>query len=361
MKTYIDTDLPIELKYDLEMMKQLVKAKDLYATYNAIILYQDIDPSIVLKPFILQESFKACELTGNKISQSSLYYLRYNPITDDTSDILNYNKVLLNIEKYISPTFSLSMGYLHKIHKDLNNSVRGKYHNPGKLRDKMSWIGKRGSTINTAEFVPLPPRDIPFAMGNFIKYFNKRHAVDQLIEIAISHAQFENIHPYKDANGRLGRILIPIQAYLDGKSHISLFISDSIKQNEYTYYKKLKDTRNGNWESYVKFFLQMMITQLESNISKLNEINRIYKKDSQIVIDIVKEKNGKKVYDYIFSNITFTIKEISTATYINYQTIRNYINKLFQIGLIAKHKVNNGEYVYTYIKMYNLHVPVDWL
>ncbi len=361
MIPYTDTDLPIEIKYDMELMKLIIKAKELYGKYNAIILFQDIDPSLVLKPFILQESYKSCELGGNKIDQSSLYYLRYNQLTDDIRDIFNYNDVLLNIEKFISPNFKLSMTYLNKIHKNINDSIKGNLRTPGKLRNKLSWIGKRGSTIHNADFVPVPPREIPVAMANFIRHFNKTYSIDKLVEIAVSHAQFENIHPYSDANGRLGRLLVPIHALLDSKTHISLFISEVIKENEYMYYQKLQDTRKGKWESYIKFFIDMIILQLERNIRKLEEINVIYKKDMEKVLSLINKKNGINVYHYMFSNITFTLHEMSSDLLIDYQTIRNYVNKLFGKGIVAKHKVSKGEYVYTYINMYSIHVPIEWL
>ncbi len=46
---------------------------------------------------------------------------------------------------------------------------------------------------------------------------------------------------------------------------------------------------------------------------------------------------------------------------IDYQTIRNYLNRMFSKGIIAKQKIRRGENTYTYIKMYNIHVPVEWL
>lgn len=362
MIPYTNTDLPIQIKYDMELMRLLLKAKELYGRYCSILAYQEINPHLVLKPFILQESYKSCELGGNKIAQSNLYYAKYSSEESmDYEDIRNYNRILLNINTYISPSFKLSMGYLNKIHKSINSSKRGKIKEPGRLRTKLSWIGKRGTSIHNADFVPVAPKEIPIAMSNFITHFNKDYTIDKLLEIAISHAQFESIHPYNDANGRLGRILIPIQAYLKDKQPINLFISEALKENEYTYYQKLQDTRKGKWESYLKFFIHMLNTQLENNISKLELINKLYFEDLTNVTEVLKPKNALKVYNLMFSNIVFTMKEMSDKLQIDYQTIRNYTNKLFEKGLIAKHKISKGEYVYTYIKMYNIHVPVEWL
>ena len=361
MKPYTNTDLPIAIKYDLELMRILLRAKELLGTYNAIIQYQDIDPNLVLKPFILQEAFKSCELSGNKIPQSLLYYINYQRESDDICDIKNYKRVLLKTSKFLTPNFKLSFNYLNKMHKDLNNSIRGNYKDPGKIRKKLTWIGRRGSTIHSADFVPVSPLEIGISMSNYISHFNKKYAEDYILELAISHAQFENIHPYNDANGRIGRALIPLQAYLSQQQEISLFLSEAIKENEYTYYQKLQDTRKGKWESYIKFFIRMIITQLEKNIEKLKEINKLYKEDLEKVSTIISPKNVSKVYNFMFSNIVFTIREMSTELNIDYQTVRNYLNRMFSKGIVAKHKIRRGEYTYTYIKMYNIHVPIEWL
>lgn len=361
MKPYENTDLPIEFKYDLELMKLLIKARELYTKYNTIITYQDIDSSLLLKPFIMQESYKSCELSGNPTPQSSLYYIKYSPDNLYAKEIMNYSSILDNIGHYLSNSFKLSVSYLNNIHKDLFKHLDNKPYDIGKYRDKVTWIGARGSSIYDSEYIPSHPLDIPVLMSNYIKHFNKSYSADKLVEMAISHAQFENIHPYKDGNGRIGRILVPIQGFIETNTQVSIFISEAIKDNEYMYYKKLQDTRDNKWESYIKFFLELVIEQLEKNIKRLDEMLKVYDEDILIVINLIKKKNGQKVYDYIFSNITATISEASDKLDIDYQTIRNYFTKLFNLGMLAKHKINNGEYVYTYIKMYNIHIPVNWI
>ena len=361
MKPYDQTDLPIEFKYDLEMMTTLVKARELFTKYNTILEYQEIDASILLKPFLLQEAYKSLELAGSKINQSSLYYLKYEDFSIPKQELLNYYSILQNIDKYLTSQFKLSVNYLNNIHKDLFKTPKYQKKGLGKYRDEVTWIGQRGKSIYEADYIPTHPLDIPIAMGNYIKNINKSFSADKLNDLAISHAQFENIHPYKDGNGRLGRILIPIQAFIETNNHISLYISEAIKNNEYTYYQSLKDTRNHKWESYIKFFLKMIIEQLELNIKRIDQSITVYHNDLNKIKQYIPNKNVKRVYEYFFKNITATIKEARNELFIDYQTMRNYITKLSNIGLLAKHKISKGEFVYTYINMYNIHVPVEWM
>ena len=78
-------------------------------------------------------------------------------------------------------------------------------------------------------------------MSNLEKYINEpTDNLNDLIRIAIIHAQFETIHPFLDGNGRIGRILIPL--YLYSKNIInrpSFFMSESLEKDKFKYYKLL--------------------------------------------------------------------------------------------------------------------------
>jgi Fic family protein len=350
----------MEFKYDLDLFKSLLEAKELYGRYSTILEVSAIKRSLLLKPLMFQEAYKSVELAGSNIPQSSLYYLAYLDRTYETEELYNYFGILQAIEEEMSDTFNLTVGYLNDLHKslfqhkDMNLGGRGKY------RQKVKQVGKRRG-ISEVDFVPVDPIDIPIEMVNFIKYFNKRDSIDVFIDIALSHAQFESIHPYNDGNGRLGRLLIPLQAFKDSKLPFCLFLSHQLKQNEYSYYQSLKDFRNGKTLSYVKFFVAMLNKQLRQLIDTLEESMDLYDKDQKTVVNAIKAKNGYRVYDYLFGEVTTTIKEASKALQIDYQTMRHYIMKLHNLGLLAKEKIANNEYVYTYIKLYNIHVPIDWI
>ena len=76
-------------------------------------------------------------------------------------------------------------------------------------------------------------------MDNFEQYL----ATDQeapLIKIAVAHYQFETIHPYRDGNGQLGRLLISL--WLHRERIITapmLFMSAYFEHNRDAYYDAL--------------------------------------------------------------------------------------------------------------------------
>jgi Fic family protein len=75
----------------------------------------------------------------------------------------------------------------------------------GAWRDRQGWIG--GGTPLTAAFVPPPSSEIARLIDDLISFAN-RDDLDPISATAITHAQFETIHPFADGNGRIGRVLI---------------------------------------------------------------------------------------------------------------------------------------------------------
>lgn len=75
----------------------------------------------------------------------------------------------------------------------------------GKWRDKQGWVG--GQVPTHAAYVPPPHGEVPRLMKDLCAFMN-RTDLPALAQAAIAHAQFENIHPFADGNGRVGRCLI---------------------------------------------------------------------------------------------------------------------------------------------------------
>lgn len=110
----------------------------------------------------------------------------------------------------------VTLNFINAIHRILLNSVRGKNKNPGEFRKDQNWIGGPGTPMEAARFVPPNPMIVQEYMEDLGKFLHSNY-IDRLVQLAIVHAQFEIIHPFKDGNGRIGRLLIPL--FLYAKNH----------------------------------------------------------------------------------------------------------------------------------------------
>jgi len=77
----------------------------------------------------------------------------------------------------------------------------------GVVRDKQNWIGGNDYNAVGADYVPPPPGLVPDLLEDLCEFI-ERDDLAPPAQAAIAHAQFENIHPFADGNGRTGRALI---------------------------------------------------------------------------------------------------------------------------------------------------------
>ena len=246
MEPFKAKKLPIEYAIDKDLLNLISEANQKYGEYKSHLYNLEFDNRFFLDSILLNESLKSTQIEGTQISQDDMYYLKYMPQTDDNLEIQNLKIAIEYGEEYIKNNGKIDLYLLNKMHLILLNSVRGFEKEPGTIRTIQNWIGPRGSTIEEAIFVPPAPNDVHELLENLFKYMNDAYIDPLFVNLAISHSQFETIHPYRDGNGRVGRALIPIQLALLSEDKPLLFMSEIIELYKPAYQKSLNEFRKGN-------------------------------------------------------------------------------------------------------------------
>ncbi|MGC9200068.1 MAG: Fic family protein [Acidobacteriaceae bacterium] len=98
---------------------------------------------------------------------------------------------------------------IRELHENLMDGVRGQHAAPGQFRTTQNWIGRPGSTLQTATYIPPPPGEVEPCLAEWERFLNASQ-LPPLATIALAHYQFEAIHPFLTGNGRVGRLLITL-------------------------------------------------------------------------------------------------------------------------------------------------------
>ena len=295
-----------------------------------------------------------------------------NKGNNDTKEVLNYLNALLSGADKLS-RLPISTRLIKELHEVLmSNGVRGASKSPGEFRSIQNFVGKPGCTIESASYVPPEPQLVEKYLSNLEKYINYDDGLNELIKIAIIHAQFETIHPFLDGNGRIGRILIPLYLYSVGKiNRPMLFVSESLEKDKFKYYKLLNNTRviveglnrfdydtkeidskklqvaKKNYTEWIKFFLSACEEECNKAIEKINNIDELYDKTIEQSKALVKNNKIIDIIDCIFEMPIFTTKHLIGRVDIAQTTLRNYLNKLVDADIIyADDTMRNKKYYF---------------
>jgi Fic family protein len=209
----------------------------------------------------------------------------------DIEEIFNYRQALCAALEHLKDD-PIRLGVVRELHRILMNSVRGQDKTPGEFRKDQNWIGSYGCSIEQATFVPPNPLQLPDHLQAWEKYLDSDD-IDFLLQTAVVHAQFELLHPFKDGNGRIGRLIIPLFLYSRGALIRPMFyLSNYLEENRTEYYARLKAISDkGDWNGWIEFFLKGIIEQARMNIIKTRAILELY------------DETLKKIHLVIFTKI----------------------------------------------------------
>lgn len=164
----------------------------------------------------------------------------------------------------------VTVALLRRLHRVLLRSSRGGEKSPGQYRRRQVWIG--GDRPSRARFVPPPASLVPRCMRELDRFL--RSDAPPLLKIALAHVQLETIHPFRDGNGRIGRLMISLQLCSEGLMREPLLYGSTwLKAHRREYYDRLQAVRSdGDWEGWVRFFVEGLIASADDALDTARRI-----------------------------------------------------------------------------------------
>lgn len=327
---------PIEISEDI--LEQLIKANSQLAILESVATrIPDVD--LFVSMYVRKEALMSSQIEGTQATLEDVL----DPLIED-----NTNRNVADVVNYIKATeyairrlheLPLCNRLLKETHAILMEGVRGQEKNPGEFRCSQNWIGGKGSTLRNAKYIPPSPDDMTEAMSDLEKYINADDRLDGLIRAALIHYQFETIHPFLDGNGRIGRLLITL--FLMEKKILTtpaLYISYFLKKNRVEYYDRMTEVRSkGNYEQWVKFFLQAIAESAKDAIAAIDELTALHDKNVDLVAGMGRaSKNAMLVFRYLEANPIIEIGKTAEALGITFGTASNVVERLSSAGILEQ-------------------------
>ena len=342
-----------ELKLDIDdQLQSLInKAYLLLGRLDGMaITLPDID--LFVSMYVQKEAVISSQIEGTQASLIDVLQKdRNNEKIKDTEEIVNYIKATNYAFKRLEE-LPLCMRLIKETHSVLLSGVRGNEKSPGEFRKSQNWIGYTGCTLNTASFVPPSPNEMEHSLSDLEKYIHEDSSISNLIKTALIHYQFETIHPFLDGNGRMGRLLIVL--FLKERGLIEypvLYLSYFFKKNRNRYYELLNNVRiKGEFEEWIKFFIEGICEISEDAISSIQKIIKLKRIDMEKIRNIPKGNISSLllVYDYLLKHPFLETEDIRLLSDLSKPTVNKLLETLTELEILelVEEKKRYKQYVY---------------
>lgn len=339
---------PIELTEDIITL--LVKANSQLAVLESVAT-RIPNVELFVSMYVRKEALMSSQIEGTQATLEDVLDPMLDANTNrNVADVVNYIKATEFAINRLQ-TLPLCNRLIKETHAVLMEGVRGQEKSPGEFRYSQNWIGGQGSTLKNAQYIPPSPDDMLDAMSDLEKYINADDDLDALIRAALIHYQFETIHPFLDGNGRVGRLLITL--FLMEKKVLStpaLYISYFLKKNRVEYYDRMTEVRTkGNYEQWVKFFLQAIMESAEDATATIDELIALHDANVSVISKLGRAaKNAMLVFNYLESNPIIEIRKTAESLGITFNTTSSAVNRLVDAGILVQTSDNSRNRTFAY-------------
>lgn len=253
---------------------------------------------------------------------------------EEVIEVYSYSRALNHAQQLINEGLPLCGRLIKEAHKKLLFLGRGADKQPGEFKKEQNYVVDRAQ--KRVLFIPISPLKLEDGMRVFEDFLNDL-VVEPLLQTALAHAEFESLHPFKDGNGRVGRMLITLCLWTKGLINAPHFyISGKIESRRDEYIERLRlVSAEGQWTEWCQFFLEIVEEQAKQNLEVAEKIGNLYNDMKVTFRKALASKWMISAQDYIFENPIFRNNVFTSRAGIPKQTAARFTKTLVEKKLLT--------------------------
>lgn len=267
----------------------------------------------LLAPLRVQEAVISSRIEGTISTLDEV--LRYEADQEEDSEdrgyyrneaieVFLYHRAMQKAQKAIEEGAPLTNWLVRSAHSVLLNFGRGANMSPGEFKTEQNYLVDKGR--RKVLFIPISPEQLETGMENLLQFIDNDEW-EVLTKTALAHIEFEALHPFKDGNGRIGRMLIPLLLWKYGIiSAPHFYVSEFFENNKDEYIDRMREaSKSGQWTEWCVFFVNALEAQANENLEVTEKIKGLYDEMKEIFREILASQWSTAALDFVFSNPVF--------------------------------------------------------
>lgn len=298
---------------------------------------------ILLAPLRNQEAVVSSRMEGTVSTLDEV--LRYEADQEDNEDVASgnyrneavevflYSRALTAAQRAMEQGAPLSSFLIKSAHKVLLGFGRGAQLSPGEFKSEQNYLADR--TRRKVLFVPMRPEQLNDGMERLFAFVQSEEW-QILIKTALAHLEFEALHPFKDGNGRIGRMLITLMLWQSGAiSAPHFYISSYFEDRRDEYIDRMREvSKSGAWTEWTVFFLEALEAQAQKNLTTAERIRDLYEELKKEFPQLLSSQWATAALDFLFSRPVFRNNIFTSRSGIPETTAHRFTRILVESELI---------------------------
>jgi Fic family protein len=340
---------PVNIEYQ-KLIPPLVKATDAIARYDQMLKNMH-NSEFLLAPLRNQEAVISSRMEGtiSTIDEILKYEADYdehtiNTSTDTRSEVIEtilYRRALTSAQKAMEEGQPLSQYLIRAMHQHLLSFGRGAAKSPGQYKNEQNYLADK--TKKNILFIPINPESLTEGMNALFEYIQKGEDAT-LLKTAIAHLEFEALHPFKDGNGRVGRMIITLMlwsAKVISAPHF--YISGYLEENKDAYIDIMREVSiSKDWTRWCVFFLEAVEKQAMKNLEVSEKIKSLYEEMKTVFSETLSSKWSTQALDFVFTNPIFRNNKFTNQSNVPKHNAARFTRLLVEKELLIQREEPSG-------------------